>query len=254
MNLQKDDRDLLPMLDNNVLQLIEVKNQVIKNLEQQYKDAHHQRGQAEGKMQNLQINFNRLTDQNAYNLQDLTNTKKKLLEETEKVKKLEEEIKALKKLDAAIIYEHNKILADTNAKIIQECAETKKRHEETVKKLEEEIKALKKLDAAIIYEHNKILADTNAKIIQECAETKKRHEETRKELQKMIDRKETKTRNKKIKKYIREHGDDEGYISFDGDDNCDDCPGWDGFSHRCECGNRRMDWYDEDGEFYPEPY
>jgi hypothetical protein len=24
--------------------------------------------------------------------------------------------------------------------------------------------------------------------------------------------------------------------------NCDDCPGWDGQSNRCECGNRRVAW------------
>ena len=34
-------------------------------------------------------------------------------------------------------------------------------------------------------------------------------------------------------------------ISFDGQ-NCDDCPGWDGYSDRCVCGNRRVYWaYDE---------
>ena len=24
--------------------------------------------------------------------------------------------------------------------------------------------------------------------------------------------------------------------------NCDECPGWDGISRRCECGNRRVCW------------
>jgi len=207
MNLQKNDRDLLPMLDNNVLQLIEVKNQVIKNLGQQYKDAHHQRGQAEGKMQNLQINYDRLNEKYGWNIQELTNTKKELQDK-----------------------------------------------KGTIKNLEEEIKVLKKLDVSLINEQNKKLTEENKKLIQEKEQYKKSHDETQKELQKMIDKKEKQTRNKKIKKYIRENGNDEGYISFHGDDNCEDCPGWDGFSHRCECGNRRMEWYDEDGEFYPEPY
>lgn len=34
-----------------------------------------------------------------------------------------------------------------------------------------------------------------------------------------------------------------GVCGFNGDDNCaDDCCGWDGESHRCDCGNRRMTW------------
>jgi hypothetical protein len=31
-------------------------------------------------------------------------------------------------------------------------------------------------------------------------------------------------------------------FSFDGDDTCEDCTGWDGVSHRCNCGNRRVSW------------
>ena len=37
---------------------------------------------------------------------------------------------------------------------------------------------------------------------------------------------------------LEETGD---LISFDGQ-NCDDCDGWDGFSNRCACGNRRVSW------------
>jgi hypothetical protein len=37
------------------------------------------------------------------------------------------------------------------------------------------------------------------------------------------------------------------YIYFNGQ-NCDDCSGWDGISHRCDCGNRRVCWY-RDGNF-----
>jgi len=32
------------------------------------------------------------------------------------------------------------------------------------------------------------------------------------------------------------------YVSFGGDDNCEDCFGWDGESRRCSCGNRRVSW------------
>jgi hypothetical protein len=49
---------------------------------------------------------------------------------------------------------------------------------------------------------------------------------------------------------------EEGMISFDGH-NCDDlgrdCMGWDGESHRCDCGNRRVYWdtmQTSDGKFY----
>ena len=41
-------------------------------------------------------------------------------------------------------------------------------------------------------------------------------------------------------------------IDFDGK-NCDDCPGWNGESHRCVCGNRRVYWetnQNSDGKFY----
>ena len=46
------------------------------------------------------------------------------------------------------------------------------------------------------------------------------------------------------------------WFEFEGDDYCEDCPGWDGFSNRCECGNRRVDWvYDEICDrVYPEAY
>lgn len=39
------------------------------------------------------------------------------------------------------------------------------------------------------------------------------------------------------------------WFSFSGDDNCENCSGWDGESHRCECGNRRVEWveYSFDG-------
>ena len=33
-----------------------------------------------------------------------------------------------------------------------------------------------------------------------------------------------------------------GSISFNGDDNCENCSGWDGESRRCDCGNRRVSW------------
>jgi hypothetical protein len=37
------------------------------------------------------------------------------------------------------------------------------------------------------------------------------------------------------------------FIPFDGDDDCEDCAGWDGHSPRCECGNRRVYWAVENG-------
>ncbi len=37
----------------------------------------------------------------------------------------------------------------------------------------------------------------------------------------------------------------DGLIEFDGM-NCDDCPGWDGESRRCECGTRRVSWEPND--------
>lgn len=39
------------------------------------------------------------------------------------------------------------------------------------------------------------------------------------------------------------------YTSFNGNDYCEKCRGWDGESRRCECGNRRVNWaYDGDFE------
>lgn len=35
---------------------------------------------------------------------------------------------------------------------------------------------------------------------------------------------------------------DDEYFEFDGNDNCEDCLGWDGVSRRCHCGNRRVCW------------
>ena len=32
------------------------------------------------------------------------------------------------------------------------------------------------------------------------------------------------------------------FIEFAGNDNCEDCEGWDGTSARCDCGNRRVYW------------
>ena len=51
--------------------------------------------------------------------------------------------------------------------------------------------------------------------------------------------------------------DAEDLIEFDGQ-NCNDddenwCPGWDGESHRCACGNRQVYWSafkNDDGTFY----
>jgi hypothetical protein len=41
----------------------------------------------------------------------------------------------------------------------------------------------------------------------------------------------------------------DGYVEFEGmncndylEDDADECEGWDGVSHRCDCGNRRVYW------------
>lgn len=41
--------------------------------------------------------------------------------------------------------------------------------------------------------------------------------------------------------------------AFDGQDCCGDCRGWDGVSNRCDCGNRRVCWADEEHS-YAEAY
>lgn len=53
----------------------------------------------------------------------------------------------------------------------------------------------------------------------------------------------------RCKKELKESG---AKLSFDGDDSCEDCEGWDGESNRCECGNRRVCW-GADGDF-EKPY
>ena len=44
-----------------------------------------------------------------------------------------------------------------------------------------------------------------------------------------------------------------GHTSFDGDDGCENCKGWDGTSNRCDCGNRRVYWASCDGHDFEEP-
>jgi hypothetical protein len=47
-----------------------------------------------------------------------------------------------------------------------------------------------------------------------------------------------------------------GFVSFDGDEFCEGCRGWDGMSRRCDCGNRRVEWvtFDDDSGVYAEAY
>jgi hypothetical protein len=45
-----------------------------------------------------------------------------------------------------------------------------------------------------------------------------------------------------------------GMRSFSGDDSCENCGGWDGVSHRCECGNRRVSWAQGYGHSFKNPY
>jgi hypothetical protein len=41
--------------------------------------------------------------------------------------------------------------------------------------------------------------------------------------------------------------------SFGGDDNCENCSGWDGVSHRCDCGNRRVYWERDESHTFEKP-
>lgn len=44
-------------------------------------------------------------------------------------------------------------------------------------------------------------------------------------------------------------------IGFYGDNNCEDCGGWNGQSRRCECSTRRVGWSNHENEdFFLEPY
>lgn len=48
-----------------------------------------------------------------------------------------------------------------------------------------------------------------------------------------------------------EENDD--FMPFGGDDNCSNCRGWDGVSHRCDCGNRRVSWSSTYGFSFKNP-
>lgn len=57
---------------------------------------------------------------------------------------------------------------------------------------------------------------------------------------------------KELEAYKFKEQEDNGYIYFNGIDNCEDCKGWDGIDDRCQCGNQRVDWfYDDDWPQYP---
>ncbi len=47
--------------------------------------------------------------------------------------------------------------------------------------------------------------------------------------------------------------EESGFVSFSGDDFCENCSGWDGKSHRCECGNRRVSWVMPDWHRFDRP-
>jgi hypothetical protein len=54
--------------------------------------------------------------------------------------------------------------------------------------------------------------------------------------------------------YIKDYLENsDGFIEFCGM-NCEDCLGWDGRSHRCECGNRRAYWEQQSGHSFKNPY
>lgn len=48
--------------------------------------------------------------------------------------------------------------------------------------------------------------------------------------------------------------EDGGPFDFSGDDSCESCDGWDGESHRCSCGNRRVSWAQGYGHSFKNPY
>lgn len=59
-----------------------------------------------------------------------------------------------------------------------------------------------------------------------------------------------------IYKKQKELAETQTFIDFNGN-NCEDfpCRGWDGQSHRCDCGNRRVSWSSHDnGDFFLNPY
>jgi hypothetical protein len=45
-----------------------------------------------------------------------------------------------------------------------------------------------------------------------------------------------------VNEKIKDHEENGTLFSFGGDDNCENCGGWDGSDRRCECGNRRVGW------------
>lgn len=59
--------------------------------------------------------------------------------------------------------------------------------------------------------------------------------------------------DEEVKKMVSEREEGE-FFSFDGDGCCVDCSGWDGTSHRCECGNRRVYWAQGRGHTFEDPY
>jgi len=80
------------------------------------------------------------------------------------------------------------------------------------------------------------------------------------------------THNEQVQKHILEHygpdaltyydkhmtpSHDDPFFEFEGW-NCHDwddgCSGWDGFSRRCECGNRRVSWEWDMGMLYGQAY
>ena len=54
--------------------------------------------------------------------------------------------------------------------------------------------------------------------------------------------------------FDREYAWRSDFITFDGHNCEDDCPGWDGESRRCCCDNRRVDWEWENGILWAEAY
>ena len=60
-----------------------------------------------------------------------------------------------------------------------------------------------------------------------------------------------------FREQIAPYLDESEQFSFDGDGTCNDCNGdcsWDGIDRRCNCGNRRVSWAQEHGQWVAEAY
>lgn len=116
--------------------------------------------------------------------------------------------------------------------------------EEYAKKLEEEMR--KKQEKQIKEEEEKRKLEEEEKRMKEKMEARKKRNEKRRE--ELIEEKLNSGVN--FFDFSGHNCNEWGYGHPDYSDDEDECPGWDGYSRRCDCGNRRVDWeYDEDYDY-----